>query len=43
MDILSDAAHIKYDGVGHGIHTTVTERSVSDVESFLVERVSATA
>ncbi len=41
MGILSDAVHIKYDGVGHGIHSTVLERSVADVESFLAERVPA--
>ena len=43
MKILPNAEHVKFPGVGHGIHATVTRETVDVMELFVRERVSAGA
>jgi hypothetical protein len=39
MKLLSNARHIKYEGIGHGIHAELPEKTVADVEAFVGEMV----
>jgi pimeloyl-ACP methyl ester carboxylesterase len=41
MGILQDAEHVKFPGVGHGIHATVTQETVDLMERFVRERTPA--
>jgi pimeloyl-ACP methyl ester carboxylesterase len=41
MNILPNARHIKYEGIGHGIHSALPEKTVADVETFVAEMVGA--
>ncbi len=43
MKILPNAQHVKFPGVGHGIHATVTQETVDVMELFVRERASAGA
>lgn len=43
MGILSNAEHVKFPGVGHGIHSTVTQETVDLMERFVRERVGGAA
>ena len=43
MKILPNAEHVKFPGVGHGIHATVTRETVDAMERFVRERASAGA
>ena len=39
MKLLSNARHIKYEGIGHGIHAALPEKTVADMEAFVGEMV----
>ena len=41
MKLLSNARHIKYEGIGHGIHAALPQKTVADVEAFVAEIVGA--
>ena len=43
MRILTNAEHVKFPGVGHGIHSTVTQETVDVMERFVRERGPAGA
>ena len=37
MELLPNAQHIKYEGIGHSIHAALPGKTVGDVEAFLTE------
>ena len=39
MKLLSNARHIKYEGIGHGIHAALPEKTVADMEAFVAGTV----
>ena len=43
MGILTNAEHVKFPGVGHGIHSAVAQETVDVMERFVRERAPGAA